>query len=175
MRRSLRFYRNNEREVMKALGFKPTKNSGSGWVEKEDGENEIAICQLKSTDAQSISIKQKDLHVLDYHASISHKVPVFAIQFLNTGEVWLLCKPKDIEILESERIKGIFEEENEDFSEKTIDKNTKKMYTKGELKEKAKARQEFQKALEEARQKREQEVKERRKRKFWKKNTGSEE
>ena len=27
---------------------------------------------------------------------VSHKLPMFAIQFLNTGEVWLMCKPEDI-------------------------------------------------------------------------------
>ena len=30
--RSFKFYRKNEEEVMKSLGLKPTKNSGSGWV-----------------------------------------------------------------------------------------------------------------------------------------------
>ena len=62
MKRSGKFYRKNEAEVMKALGLVPTKNSGSGWIEKEDGQNENVICQLKSTDAQSIRIVQKDIH-----------------------------------------------------------------------------------------------------------------
>ena len=31
-KRSTRFYRKNEREVMQSLGLKPTKNSGSGWI-----------------------------------------------------------------------------------------------------------------------------------------------
>lgn len=30
--RDFKFYRKNEEEVMKSLGLKPTKNSGSGWV-----------------------------------------------------------------------------------------------------------------------------------------------
>ena len=54
--RSGKFYRKNEREVMKNLGLKPTKNSGSGWIEKEDGENETIIAQLKSTDSESIKV-----------------------------------------------------------------------------------------------------------------------
>ena len=29
-KRSIKFYRKNEAEVMKRLGFKPTKNSGAG-------------------------------------------------------------------------------------------------------------------------------------------------
>ena len=95
MRRSGKFYRKNEEEVMRALGLKPTKNSGSGWIEKEDGQNDYVICQLKSTDAQSIKVNQKDIRILERNASVEHKIPMFAIQFLNTGEVWLMAKPED--------------------------------------------------------------------------------
>lgn len=94
-RRSTKFYRKNEEQVMKSLGLKPTKNSGAGFAEKEDGQSDFLICQLKSTDAKSISIKQQDIHTLEYNAAVSHKLPVFAIQFLNTGEVWIMAKPED--------------------------------------------------------------------------------
>lgn len=96
MKRTGKFYRKNEREVMESLGLEPTPNSGSGWIIKEDGQSEDIICQLKSTDAQSIKVNQKDLRILEKNAIISHKLPVFAIQFLNTNEVWLMCKPEDI-------------------------------------------------------------------------------
>lgn len=95
-KRSGKFYRKNEREVMKSLGFEPTPNSGSGWIVKEDGQNEDAICQLKSTDAKSIRIDQKDIEILEYNALVSHKIPVFAIQFLNTNEVFLLVRPEHL-------------------------------------------------------------------------------
>ena len=94
-KRSTKFYRKNEEEVMTTLGLKPTKNSGSGWIEKEDGQNDYVICQLKSTDAQSIKVNQKDIRILERNAAIEHKLPIFAIQFLNTGEVWLMAKPED--------------------------------------------------------------------------------
>ena len=94
-KRSTKFYRKNEEEVMLSLGLKPTKNSGSGWIEKEDGQNEYLICQLKSTDKQSISVKQSDIRILEKNAGVSHKIPIFAIQFLNTGEIWLMSKPED--------------------------------------------------------------------------------
>ena len=94
--RSFKFYRKNEQEVMESLGLKPTKNSGSGWIEKEDGQNDYVICQLKSTDAQSIKVNQKDIRTLEKNAMIEHKIPMFAIQFLNTGEVWLMLKPEDL-------------------------------------------------------------------------------
>ena len=64
-------------------------------IEKEDGQNEYLICQLKSTDHQSISVKQSDIRILEKNAGVSHKIPIFAIQFLNTGEVWLMSKPED--------------------------------------------------------------------------------
>lgn len=94
MKRSGKFYRKNEAEVMRQLGLQPTKNSGSGWVEKEDGQSDDVICQLKSTDAESIRIYLKDLHTLLHNASVSHKLPVFAIQFLQSNEVYLLIKPE---------------------------------------------------------------------------------
>lgn len=100
-KRSTKFYRKNEAEVMKRLGFKPTKNSGAGWIEKEDGQNEQCICQLKSTDKQSISIKQNDIHILEQNAAVAHKLPVFALQFLNTGEVWVMIKPEDLSLIQS--------------------------------------------------------------------------
>lgn len=95
-KRSFKFYRKNEEEVMKSLGLKPTLNSGSTWIEKEDGQNDYVICQLKSTDAQSIKVNQKDIRMLEKNAIVAHKLPVFAIQFLNTDEVWLMVKPNDI-------------------------------------------------------------------------------
>ena len=70
-------------------------------VEKEDGQNEQCICQLKSTDKQSISIKQNDIHILEQNAAVAHKLPVFALQFLNTGEVWVMIKPEDLSLIQS--------------------------------------------------------------------------
>ncbi|MDD4804582.1 MAG: hypothetical protein PHN69_05350 [Candidatus Pacebacteria bacterium] len=95
-KRSTKFYRKNEAEVMESLGLTPTKNSGAGWVEKSDGQSEHIICELKSTDAQSYRIRLEDLHTLEYNASVCHKIPVFAVQFLGTKEVYLLVKPESL-------------------------------------------------------------------------------
>lgn len=97
MKRSGKFYRKNEREVMEQLGLKPTVNSGSGWIEKEDGQNDQLICQLKSTDASSIRVKLDDIRTLQYNAQTVHKLPVFAIQFLQSNEVFLLVSPADLQ------------------------------------------------------------------------------
>lgn len=79
---------------MEMLGLEPTINSGSGWIQKEDGESENILCQLKSTDAQSIKVNKKDIDTLEYHASVSHKLPLFAIQFLQSNEVFLIARPE---------------------------------------------------------------------------------
>lgn len=97
LERGTKFYRKNEKEVMQQLGFNPTINSGAGWISKEDGENDIALCQLKSTDKMSMSIKSDDLRTLEMNALVSHKLPVFAVQFLQTGEIWLMLRPSDVE------------------------------------------------------------------------------
>ena len=94
MKRSGKFYRKNEADVMHSLGLEPTPNSGSGWLVKEDGQSEHVICQLKSTDANSIKVNKKDLDVLSYNAAVAHKLPVFAIQFLQSSEVYLIVKPE---------------------------------------------------------------------------------
>jgi hypothetical protein len=96
MKRSGRFYRKNEEEVMRSLGLKHTKGSGSGWIEKEDGQSENVICQLKSTDASSIRFKLEDWQTLEYNAGVSKKLPVFALQFLQTNDVFLLVRPDDL-------------------------------------------------------------------------------
>ena len=95
-KRSGKFYRNNEREVMRSLGLEPTPNSGSGWIVKEDGQTDDLICQLKSTDANSIKINKNDLDTLEYNSLVEHKLPVFAIQFLQTNEVYLVLRPEDL-------------------------------------------------------------------------------
>lgn len=104
-KRSGKFYFRNEREVMESLGLKQVKGSGNQWdSSKEDGENEYLLCQLKSTDAQSIRVQQVDIRKLEEHAQLSHRTPLFAIQFLNTQEVWLMMKPEDVPFV-SEYIK----------------------------------------------------------------------
>lgn len=96
MRRSGKDWFKNEKEVMELLGLKQVPGSGSSWVAKEDGENENVLCQLKSTDASSIRVQLQDIHELQIHALTSHKLPVFAIQFRQTNEVFLLVSPLEL-------------------------------------------------------------------------------
>ena len=103
-KRSGKFYNKNEKQVMQLLGLKPTIASGSGWLEKEDGYNENVICQLKSTDSNSIKVDLLDIEKLEYQATVTNKIPVFAIQFLkNISDIdqgtYLLVRPSDLKDL----------------------------------------------------------------------------
>lgn len=140
-KRSTKWYRKNEAEVMQRLGLKPTRNSGAGWIEKCDGENEHFLCELKSTDHESFSIKQSVLHVLEHHALEAHKIPLFAFQFINRDEVWVAIKEEDIqayrELIERDVLNKL-EEEDEQFlkkykiCKKDIDNQSEEEYYKGE-------------------------------------------
>lgn len=140
-KRSTKWYRKNEVEVMHRLGLKPTRNSGAGWIEKCDGESEHFLCELKSTDHESFSIKQSVLHVLEHHALEAHKIPLFAFQFINRSEVWVAIKEEDIqayrELIEREVLNKLAEE-NEEFlkkykiCKKGIDNESEEEYYKGE-------------------------------------------
>lgn len=96
MKRTNKFYRKNEKDLMNYLGFKETKNSGAGWIEKEDGYNDKFLVQLKSTDSNSIRINKKDLDTLNYHAHISRKNSLFMIQFLQSDEIYAVIDVKDL-------------------------------------------------------------------------------
>lgn len=125
-KRSTRFYRKNEAEVMHRLGISPTINSGAGWIQKEDGESDLFMCQLKSTDNKSISVKQEDINALEYHACISHKIPIFALQFLTTDNVYVMIPEEEFkEYQEYKKAK-----QNETFSQKSVDIEEEKEYNK---------------------------------------------
>lgn len=114
MKRSGKFYYRNERETMEMLGMRQVPGSGNGWVAKEDGENEHLLCQLKSTDGNSIGIKKIDIDKLLLNAETEHKLPVFAVQFLKSGEVYLLVRPIDIEEVAEYLDTGVVKRSEED-------------------------------------------------------------
>ena len=75
---------------MKRLGLQPTINSGSGWIQKEDGENELAMVQLKSTDNTRYTLDMLDMKKLEYHAEVSNKIPIFVVQFLKEDRLYAI-------------------------------------------------------------------------------------
>ena len=139
-KRTTKWYRKNEAEVMHRLGFKPTRNSGATWIDKGDGQNEHCICELKSTDNASYRLEQTTLHTLEANAIEAHKLPVFALQFLNVDEVWLAVKETDIEAFKQLIRASVLEEliDNTNFYDvkkdlqKLLDRIKGKSYNKGE-------------------------------------------
>lgn len=140
VRRTTKWYRKNEAEVMHRLGFTSTRNSGATWIDKGDGQNEHCICELKSTDKESYRLEQTTLHTLEANAIESHKLPVFALQFLNVDEVWIAVKETDIEAFKQLIKVSVLEEliDNANFYDvkkdlqKLLDKTKGKSYNKGE-------------------------------------------
>lgn len=96
MARGKKWYDKNEREVMERLGLQATKASGAGWIEKEDGQSDTLIAQLKSTDKSQITIHKQDIDTLRHNALVAHKTPLFVVQFIQSGELYILCKLEDI-------------------------------------------------------------------------------
>jgi hypothetical protein len=95
MKRNPKFWFDNEKKVMKKLGLEPTKRSGSGWVEKEDGQNEYILAQLKTTEKESYKLNKIDVQTLLCNASVAHKIPIFIIEFLNDFTL-IAIQPNDI-------------------------------------------------------------------------------
>jgi hypothetical protein len=97
--RGKKFYNKNEKRKLSALGFIPTLASGSGWIDKEDGESEYALAQHKTTDADSIRIHLKDLLTLKYNADLCRKLGVFFFEFLQADKTFLCVDVDDIDML----------------------------------------------------------------------------
>lgn len=175
-KRSTKWYRKNEVEIMHRLGINPTINSGAGWIQKEDGESDLFMCQLKSTDNKSISVKQEDINALEYHACISHKIPIFALQFLTTDSVYVMIPEEEFkEYQEYKKAK-----QNETFSQKSVDIEEEKEYNKDTQKvnrninKMRSTREQFYKQMEQEREQQDRDfkakMKERRK-SNWKRNS----
>ena len=106
MKRSAKFYSRNEKETLKKLGLKPSPQSGAGWIVKEDGENEVAMVQLKSTDSQSYRLSMFDMKQLEYHAFVSNKIPIFLVKFSKQDKIYAIVFIEDIPNISSCLKKG---------------------------------------------------------------------
>lgn len=95
-KRTGKFYSRNEKQVMKSLGFTPAPASGAGWVVKEDGENDLAMVQLKSTDGTRYTLDMLDMKKLEYHAAVSHKIPIFVVEFLKEDRLYAIVPVDNI-------------------------------------------------------------------------------
>lgn len=145
--RGKKFYNKNEKEVLGRLGFKSTLASGAGWVEKEDGESDVALAQLKTTDAERFTITLKDMHTLEYHAALSRKIPIFINQCLTTDDIYVTVNVNDFP-----RLKKIILGEEFEATE-VIVKSSKQPKAERVVKSSSRGRQQFFKERDEKWQK----------------------
>jgi hypothetical protein len=139
-KRSGKFYSRNEKQTLKALGLEPAPMSGAGWIIKEDGENEVAMVQLKSTDSSSYKLEMLDLKKLEYHAEVSNKVPIFLVQFLKQDKIYAIVEVGNIGELNEALTTGSVPQRIT-FKEEEIDQQSNLSARK--IKASKKAREEF--------------------------------
>lgn len=101
--------------------------SGAGWIDKEDGQNDKVLVQLKSTDSSSYKINMLDIKKLEYHAQVSHKVPIFLVQFLQQDKIYAIIDVNNInELFDAFNIKEAKINKNIDIVEaEVIDRKVK--------------------------------------------------
>lgn len=101
--RGTKFYRANEKETMEKYGMKADARSGAGPLFKSDGRNDYLICEYKSTEKASYSMKFDDIRKNEYHARTEHKIPIFiTAQIFFDGDIyigqdeWITLRPEHI-------------------------------------------------------------------------------
>lgn len=146
-KRSGKFYYKNEAKVLRELGFTPAPGSGNGWVVKEDGYNEHAMVQLKSTDAASYRISLFDIKQLEYHAKVEHKLPIFLVQFLKEDKVYAL-----VDVAELDQLPAVFGVEPTQINNDFVKIAEPEQSNKPKVQSSAKGRDAFYKQQEQTKQ-----------------------
>ena len=90
-----------EKVMSRFLGLTPVPFSGSRMEAKEDGECEHFLMQHKSTNGSALRVQAWDIQTLLAHALVTHKAPLFVLDFLRevvlrSGEspsVQVVCIP----------------------------------------------------------------------------------
>lgn len=108
-------------------------------IEKEDGENENVLVQLKSTDSSSYRLDMLDMKKLEYHASVSNKIPIFLVQFLKQDKIYAIVEVGNIPDLATALETGSVPPRSF-FEEDEINKTKPK---RQKIKASAKAREQF--------------------------------
>lgn len=146
-KRSGKFYYKNEAKVLRELGFTPAPGSGNGWVVKEDGYNEHAMVQLKSTDAASYRISLFDIKQLEYHAKVEHKLPIFLVQFLKENKVYAI-----VDVAELDQLPAVFGVEPTQVNNDFVKMEEPEQSNKPKVQSSAKGRDAFYKQQEQTKQ-----------------------
>lgn len=84
-----------ERTLAKQLQGSVNAGSGNGWVRKGDVRSDTELWECKVTSAKSYSLKQADLEKLNNQALLDGRMPVFLIEFMKTGDSFVVLSKDD--------------------------------------------------------------------------------
>lgn len=87
--------RKQERALARERGGFVNSGSGNGWVRKSDVRTEEELWEAKITSAKSFSLKDADLSKNKDYALVDGRIPLFLIQFLGSGNEWVVIDKED--------------------------------------------------------------------------------
>lgn len=92
---TLKDSRRQETTLAKELHGSRTPGSGNTWHSKSDVRTDTELWEAKITSAKSFSIKDADLAKNRNYALTDGRIPLFLIQFLNSGNEWIVMDKED--------------------------------------------------------------------------------
>lgn len=80
-----------------AKTYSGTRNSGSGngWIRKADVRTDTELIEFKTTTHASYSLKAGDLQKLFDQALVDDRLPVFEIEYANSGVTCVVLDKED--------------------------------------------------------------------------------
>lgn len=84
-----------EKRAAKDYSGSVTPGSGNGWIHKADVHSQYLLVECKTTTKKSYSIKEEDFMKLYYQAIIENKLPVFEIEFAESGRTLIVLDKND--------------------------------------------------------------------------------
>jgi len=88
-----------EKRLAKKFGGRPTANSGARFGENDVKTDEYSI-EAKTTGKKQFTIKQADLDLMEAKTPVG-KIPLFAINFEQSGKEYILLSQNDFLTLTS--------------------------------------------------------------------------
>lgn len=87
--------RRQERALAHERGGFVNSGSGNGWSAKSDVRTQDELWEAKITSAKSFSLKDTDLTKNKNYALVGGLIPLFLIQFLGSGNEWVVMDKDD--------------------------------------------------------------------------------
>jgi len=89
------------------VGGRRVPGSGSQWSAKEDVKSDLVLVQDKNTKAEQITLKLRDLRVLEENAvQDGMRIPVFSLTFEGHGRYMLLSEDWLLSLLRGEHLEN---------------------------------------------------------------------